>query len=194
MPSQFSKNRALAAFDRNQVLQTAVTYELPFGKGKPMFTTGPAGKVLGGWQINSSVSAVSGNPFSVLADGASLNAPGNVQVADQISPARKLGGVGLGSPYYDPTSFAAVTGARFGNMGLYNLRGPGFFNMNSGIFRTFNVTEKINLQFRAEGLNVTNTPQLQNPNVTVTAPANFMRITAANQTQRTFRFGLRLAF
>ncbi len=84
--------------------------------------------------------------------------------------------------------------ARFGNMGLYNLRGPGFFNMNSGLFRSFNVAERFSLQFRAEGLNVTNTPQLQNPNVTVTSPANFMRITAANQTQRTFRFGLRLGF
>ena len=30
------------------------------------------------------------------------------------------------------------------------------------------------MQFRAEGLNVTNTPQLQNPNSTVTNPSNFM--------------------
>ncbi len=50
------------------------------------------------------------------------------------------------------------------------------------------------MQFRAEGLNVTNTPQLQNPNSTVTNPSNFMGITAANQTQRTIRLGLRLAF
>ncbi len=194
VPSQFSANRALAAFDRNQVFQTAITYELPFGRGKSFLTDGPAGKIFGGWQINSSLSAVSGNPFTVLSDGASLNAPGNVQVADQVGPVRKLGGVGLGDPYYDPSSFAAVTGARFGNLGLYNLRGPGFFNMNAGLFRSFKFTERWNLQFRAEGLNVTNTPQLQNPNVTVIAPANFMRITAANQTQRTFRFGLRLAF
>jgi hypothetical protein len=194
VPSQFYANRALAAFDRQHVFQTAVTYELPFGKGKSYLTSGAAGKILGGWQINSSISAVSGNPFTVLADGASLNAPGNVQVADQVSDARKLGGVGLGSPYYDPSSFTAVSGARFGNMGLYNLRGPGFFNMNSGLFRSFSFTERFTIQFRAEGLNITNTPQLQNPNVTVTSPANFMRITAANQTQRTFRFGLRLAF
>jgi len=194
VPSQFSKNRSLAAFDRAHVVQTAFTYELPMGKGKQYVTNGAGAMLLGGWQINASISMVSGNPFAVLSDGASLNAPGNVQVADQISEARKLGGVGLGDPYYDPTSFAAVSGARFGNMGLNNIRGPGFFNMNSGLFRSFNVTERFNLQFRAEGLNVTNTPQLQNPNVTVTSPVNFMRITAANQTQRTFRFGLRLGF
>jgi hypothetical protein len=194
VPSQYSKNRALAAFDRAQVVQIAATYELPMGKGKQFATSGAGAMLLGGWQINTSISMVSGNPFTVLSDGASLNAPGNVQVADQIGDARKLGGVGLGDPYYDPSSFTSVSGARFGNMGLYNLRGPGFFNMNGGLFRSFNVTERFNLQFRAEGLNVTNTPQLQNPNVTVTSPANFMRITAANQTQRTFRFGLRLGF
>ena len=194
VPSQFSKNRALAAFDRSHVFQTAFTYELPAGKNKSFAKTGAAAHILGGWQINASLSAVTGNPFTVLTDGASLNAPGNVQVADQIGDARKLGGVGLGAPYYDPSSFASVSTARFGNMGLYNLRGPGFFNMNSGLFRSFNVAERFSLQFRAEGLNVTNTPQLQNPNVTVTSPANFMRITAANQTQRTFRFGLRLGF
>ncbi len=191
----FHRNRALAAFDRTHVLQTAATYELPFGKGKRFVSGGGgAGWLLGGWQINGALSSVTGNPFAVLADGASLSAPGNVQVADQIADARKLGGVGLGSPFYDPASFTGVSGARFGNMGLYNLRGPGFMNLNAGLFRSFAFTEKVNLQFRAEGLNVTNTPQLQNPNVTVTSPANFMRITAANQTQRTFRFGLRLAF
>jgi hypothetical protein len=194
VPSEFYRNRSLASFDRTHVFQTAFVYELPFGEGKPVIGSGVAAAILSGWQINGAISIVSGNVFSVLADGASLSAPGNTQVADQIAVARKLGGVGTGAPYYDPASFAPVREARFGNMGVYNLRGPGFFNMNAGVFRSFNLTEQLNLQFRAEGLNVTNTPQLQNPNATVTNPSNFMQITAANQTQRTLRFGLRLAF
>jgi hypothetical protein len=195
VPSEFYRNRGLAAFDRAHVFQTAVTYELPFGKGKALLQEGAGAWIFGGWQINGSISAVTGNPFTVLADGASLNAPGNTQVADQVnSEVRKLGGVGVGTPYYDPSAFRGVSQARFGNMGIYNLRGPGFFNANSGVFRRFDISERLNLQFRAEGLNVTNTPQLQNPNVTVTNPSNFMMITVANQTQRTLRFGLRLAF
>jgi len=43
-------------------------------------------------------------------------------------------------------------------------------------------------------LNFTNTPTLNNPNATVTTPANFMMITGAGQTQRSIRFGLRVAF
>jgi hypothetical protein len=194
VPSQYSKNRALAAFDRTHVFATAMTYELPFGKNKAFVKEGFGAALFGGWQINTNISAVTGNPITVLSDGGTLNAPQNVQVADQVADARKLGGVGLGTPYYDPASFQPVRDVRFGNMGLYNLRGPGFFNMNAGLFRRFDVTERFNLQFRAEGLNITNTPQLQNPNPTVTTPANFLAITAANQTQRTFRFGLRLAF
>jgi hypothetical protein len=195
VPSEFYRNRSLAAFDRTHVFQTAVTYELPFGRGKAFLNEGAGAWLLGGWQLNGTISAVSGNPFSVLSDAASLNAPGNVQVADQInSDVRKLEGVGLATPYYDPSAFAPVSGARFGNMGVYNIRGPGFYNSNAGVFRRFDFGERWNVQFRAEALNVTNTPQLQNPNVTVTNPANFMRITAANQTQRTLRFGLRLAF
>jgi hypothetical protein len=194
VPSAFSRNRALAAFDRAHVFASAATYDLPFGKNKPLAQSGFAAALLGGWQINGNLSVVSGNPFTVLADGGALNAPGNVQVADQIADARQLGGVGLGNPYYDTSSFRAPVGAQFGNMGIYNLRGPGFFNLNAGVFRRFAFTERVDLQFRAEGLNVTNTPQLQNPNPSVTSPANFMAITAANQTQRTIRFGLRLGF
>ena len=196
IPSEFYRNKTIASFDRTHVFQSAVTYELPFGPSKPYLTSGVAGALLGGWQINATISAVSGNPFSVLSDGSSLNAPGNTQTADQISSnVTRLEGVGIGTPYYDTTPFRAPTGApRLGNMGLYNIRGPGFFNMNSGLFRSFKATERFNVQFRAEGLNVTNTPQLQNPNSTVTNPSNFMAITAANQTQRTIRLGLRLAF
>ena len=65
--------------------------------------------------------------------------------------------------------------------------------MNSRLFGSFKATEQFNVQLSAEVLNVTNTPQLQNPNSTVTNPSDFMAITAANQ-QRTIRLGLQPAF
>jgi hypothetical protein len=195
VPSQFSKNRAVADFDRTHAFIAAGQYELPFGKGRKFVTEGPAALIVGGWQINPSVSMYSGAPFNVESDGASLNAPNNTQVADQIrGDVTKLEGVGLGTPYYDPTAFVAVREARFGNTGLNILRGPGRFNVNLGLFRSFVATERLNFQFRAEAVNLTNTPTLNNPNVSVTTPSNFLAITSAQQTQRQIRFGLRLAF
>ena len=196
VPSQFSKNNSVTDFDRTHSFTGAANIELPFGKGKMMASTGAAAKVLGGWQINPTFQLYSGLPFIVTADGAGLNAPANTQVADLTGTATKLRGVGLGAPFYDTGAFKAIpsTEQRFGNMGLNELRGPRFFVMNLGLFRRFDVTEGINAQFRAEALNFTNTPTLNNPNANVSAPANFMQITGAGGTQRTIRFGLRLAF
>lgn len=199
VPSQFSKNRSVADFDRTHSFTTAINYELPFGKGKPMATGGIGAAILGGWQINPTVSRYSGRPFIVAASGASLNAPNNQQVADQVNAnVQKLGGVGLGAPFYDPSPFKPVIEPRFGNMGLNALRGPSLFGMNLGVFRRFNFTERMDLQFRAEALNFTNTPVLNNPNADLSTPSNFMQITSTNAdstgAQRTIRFGLRIAF
>jgi hypothetical protein len=195
VPSQFSKNRSLTGFDRTHSWTTAANIELPFGKGKMWAAEGAAAKIAGGWQINPAVFLYSGLPFTVIADGASLSAPQNTQVADQISAdVRKLGGVGPGAPFYDTSAFAPVREPRFGNMSPYALRGPRLFNMGLGLFRSFQTTESFNIQLRAEALNFTNTPTLNNPNAAVTTPSNFMTITGAQPTQRTIRFGLRMSF
>jgi hypothetical protein len=82
-------------------------------------------------------------------------------------------------------------------MGLNAIRGPWLVSSNLGLFRSFTISERFNLQFRGEALNWTNTPALNNPNANVSNPANFMAITGAGtgqSPQRTMRFGLRLAF
>ena len=103
---------------------------------------------------------------------ASVNSPGNTQTADQIVPEVKiLGGHGLGQAYFDPNAFAPVTAVRFGNTGRNILRGPGFFNLDGGITRTFALTERFRLQFRGEAFGVTNTPQFGTPGATVSNAA-----------------------
>ena len=105
----FQRNRAAAGFDRTQNLQMGWLYELPFGKGKMLAKSGVAAAVLGGWQVNGIMSAYTGTPFTVGAPGSSLNAPNNTQTADQVNPTvARLGNVGPGQLYYDPTAFAAV--------------------------------------------------------------------------------------
>src|SRR5262249_1436502 len=178
---------------------TAANWELPFGKGKKIANGGVAAKIAGGWQVNPVMQLYTGRPFIVGTDGTSLGAPQNTQGADQNpSDVTKFGGGGLGPPFYDPTAFAPVTQVRFGNMGLNALRGPRLFNMNLGLSRAFQLTERFGLRFQAEALNVTNTPALSNPNATASTPSNFMAITSTNanstNAQRTIRLGLRPAF
>jgi len=151
--------------------------------------------------LNGSVAAYNGLAFTVTASSASLNAPNNTQTADQVLPTvTKLGGIGPGNPYFDPKAFVAVTAVRFGTSGRDILRGPGVFNTNLSLFRSFPIAERLSLQFRAESYNTTNTPHFVagmqgtsaiNSNISA---GNFLQITTANTDQRQFRLGLRLEF
>jgi len=108
-------------------------------------------------------------------------------------------------------AFAPVTTASFGTSSFDMVRGPGTFNFDAGLFREFRVAERYRIQFRAESLNVTNTPHFANPgnNVsnmvlnadgTVRSLGGYTVITATQGNgregidERMFRFGLRLTF
>ena len=166
------------------------TYELPFGRGHQLLNHGIGRAIAGGWQLNAVMAHVSGTPFSVSSSGTSLNAPGNSQTADQVLPdVEILGGL---TPYFDPKAFAAVTGVRFGSTGRNILRGPGYFNLDSSVFRTFPIAERFRVQFRAEAFNTTNTPRFGNPAATVTS-GGFGNITSAGN-ERQLRFAMKLAW
>jgi outer membrane receptor protein involved in Fe transport len=190
------RNYAPAGFDRTHMLQSAFIYTLPFGKGQKYAQNGVASHLLGGWQINTVMYAFTGTPFTATADAAILRSPGNLQTANQVGEVRRLGGVGPGNPFYDPASFQPVLVANtFGTMGRNALRGPGVIGMDAGLFRQFSMTERLNLQFRAEAFNFTNTPRFANPAANASNRANFMWITGTRfDSDRQFRFGLRLAF
>ncbi len=192
--SQLSRNRANAPFNRPHVFQLAYIYELPFGKGKPWAQDGVARAILGGWQINGIFSSYQGGQYTLSASGTSLNMPGgNSQTPDQIKPEiAKLGNVGDGT-FFDTTAFANITEVRFGNVGLYSMRGPGAVNMDMSLFRSFQITEKIKTEVRIEGFNISNTPHFGNPTSGITS-SNFGKITSVSADPRSFRFGLRIAF
>jgi len=204
-----NRNYAPIGSDRTHNLGITSVWQLPFGPGRAHLTEGVAGAILGGWQVNNLVSIMSGVPFTIFADGTSLNLPGSTQTADQVkTDVAKPGGVGAGTPYYDPSAFADVTEARFGSSGFGTLRGPGLFNWDFGLTREFNIHKDVKLQFRMEAFNFTNTPHLDLPGQDVTDPDNFLTINSGTGNsgrgvfdlaregidERQFRLGFRLVF
>src|SRR5439155_372600 len=195
-----SIHQALTSFELNPgVIVGAGINGRPLSQKFGIRTSRSGAMLARGWQLNAVFSAYTGLPFSAFADGTSLNAPQNSQVADQIvQNIPKPGGIGVGLPYYDRAAFLNVSQPRFGTSSLNSLRGPGMVNCDLGIFRSFKASERFNLQFRAEAFNFTNTPHFENPgqsnsNNNVTN-SGFMYITTALQDQRKIRLGLRLAF
>ena len=192
-PSILRRNRAQAGYNTPQIFQMSYIYELPFGSGKRFANSGTASKIAGGWQTSGIFSAVSGQPFQLTASGASLNAVDQLQTPDQVGPIKKLGGVGSGNPFYDPSAFVPVTDVRYGTVGRNSLRGPSSINFDFSLFRTFKPWEHLEVQFRADAANLFNTPHFNNPSGDITS-GDFLTITGARNDERQFRFGLRLAF
>ncbi|HEY3135929.1 MAG TPA: TonB-dependent receptor [Blastocatellia bacterium] len=195
IPKYYYLNRGVSTLDRPHRLNITNILDVPFGKGhKWLNSGGAASAILGGWQINNLINIHSGSPFGISASGTSLNAPGSSQRADQVKPeVAILGGHGPGQPYFDTTAFAPVTEVRFGTAGPNILRGPRYSNWNFGLFRRFQVNERIDIQFRGEAFNFTNTPHFGNPGNSVTTASSFGIISSASG-ERFFRFGLRIGF
>lgn len=191
-PSVFSRNRALAGYDRKSVLQMGWVYDLPFGKGRQFVQEGVGAAILGGWSLNGVYSAYSGTPFTISADGGTLNAPGNSQTADQVGPMKYIGLKGLGQQYFDPAAFAAPVGVRFGTTGRNRFRSPGVAGADLALMRVFKFTERMDMTFRAEAYNCSNTPRFGGPGANVNG-GTFGVITSASR-ERQVRFGLRFGF
>ncbi len=195
------RNRGPASYDRRHNLQLYGVWDLPFGRGQRWASSGLAGTLLGGFQLNGVVAVTSGAPISIIQGSAgNLSASGSGQYPDQVKPeVAIMGGIGPGNPYFDTKAYAPVNipagqTQRFGNAGRNNIYGPGFFNADLGLFRTFSLTERLKLQVRTEALNALNHPNFANPGGDVSNAGSFGFVTSTVGQGRVLRFAARVSF
>jgi hypothetical protein len=192
-PSEYYRNYTLAGFDRTHNFQLGFAYQLPWqskdGYGNVLKA------IANDWQINGLLAAFSGTPFTVTANGSQLNTPSNQQTADLTGTFNVLGAIGATGPWFDTTQFAQPTGVRFGNTGRNQFRGPGGYNLDFSLFRSFPIGGARRLEYRLQAGNLFNHPVYGNPNGDITS-SNFGRVTGvANQyPERMIQMGLRFSF
>jgi hypothetical protein len=178
------------------------SYELPIGRNKPWFNgvTNVTDKFVSGWKINSIVTVMSGFPFTPLV-GSNISGNGNSTNPDRPSwnPAFQ-GPVILGTPnrWYDPNAFVIPVSGTFGSVGKGVLRGPGLTNWDMSLFKNTSLTERVKLQFRAEGFNILNHANFSFPNQTVFSGGAISpsagTITKTTTFSRQIQMGLKLIF
>ncbi len=178
------------------------TYDLPFGRGKAWGNNfgGFGNRLVSGWQFNTIVSLMSGFPFTPQV-GSNQSGDGDTRNPDRpsLNPAF-AGPIVLGNPnqWYNPNAFVLPAAGTFGNLGRGVFSGPGLAEVDGSLFKTTAITERANLQFRAEVFNVLNHANLGTPNATVfsngaISPSAGL-ITATATTSRQIQFGLKLIF
>jgi hypothetical protein len=84
---------------------------------------------------------------------------------------------------------------QFGNVGQNNIEGPGATRLDVNVIKRVSITERIELQLRADAINLTNTPQFANPTTDINS-TTFGRITttATGSTPRLVVLQMRVSF
>jgi hypothetical protein len=159
-------------YDVTQAFNGFVTYDLPFGKGR-VFWRG-ANKVvnalIGNWQVNMLLNIRGGFPLTIANYSDSSQTGSRDPRANCIASPEVFGDMNSprgGYQWFNPNSYAAPPVGLFGNCGVGTVRGPGFHSADLSLSKRFVIRESMNLELRAEAINLTNTPILNAPNTTV---------------------------
>ncbi|HWY03635.1 MAG TPA: carboxypeptidase-like regulatory domain-containing protein [Candidatus Acidoferrum sp.] len=159
--------RSVSDFDMKHQINSNWVYELPFGKGRHFGSTMNKFEqaVFGGWGLSGIIHWTSGLPFT-MGSGAGWSTNWQLQgSAVQTGPTGKIGVFrdSSGNPNMFQNTTQALGAFRFpypGESGeRNNLRGPGYFELDDGLYKTWKVTEQQTLKFAWEAFNVTNTPR-----------------------------------
>ena len=161
--------------------------------------------LLGGWEFNPLMTWQSGFPFTVTSGVDNSFSGIGSDRADYLGGGSAQLGYGRTHgqevlEWFDITKFGPNALGTFGSSGRYILRGPRFFNTDLGILKGMRITERVNLQFRAEFFDLFNNVNFQLPNSNMSS-AQVGRITAVvadsfglPNSERIVQFGLKLSF
>jgi len=141
---------------------------------------------ISGWRIAGLVRIQAGDAVAVTQATNNNSSLGfAVQRPNRVRDPNNFAGRTV-AEYFNTAAFAAAAQFTIGTSSRNPIRGPGLQNADLMIGKTFPITERVSLEFRAEAFNVSNTPPLGDPNGIFGSPA-FGSITSAGN-PRDFEF------
>jgi hypothetical protein len=147
-------------------------------------------RILGNWQESTIFTASTGT-YSSIAVGTDNSRTGGG--ADRPAVA---GNPNLSDPtlnrWFDTSAFAVPAVGAFGNAGRSTILGPGAWNVDVALSRSFSVTEHQRIDFRGEAFNLMNHARFGNPNTTMNSPSYGQILTARDP--RILQFALKYIF
>lgn len=162
---------ATSDFDTRHVFNVNVVSQLPFGRNKSFLNNLPrvANALVSDFQLTSIFRYNTGLP--VTAPLASDRWATNWNVQSNMVRVNPINSQPSNNPtpnlFSDPgAAFRSFRDPRAGETGDRNIfREPNYVSLDLGLYRTFRITERQSLQFRAEGFNITNTQRFAGSSV-----------------------------
>jgi hypothetical protein len=168
-----SLNYSSSDYDIRHNLTADFIWETPFRFKSRLMNT-----ILGGWSVGNRLNAHTGLPFSVInsaiARGLGLSALGIPTVlADALDPKIRTtcGSSAVDTPCFTANQFGpARTQTNLGNLPRNSFRGPGFFDIDSSLYKTVPISERMRFVFGATAYNLLNHPNFADPNMDLARP------------------------
>jgi hypothetical protein len=183
-------------FDSRHRFAGCITYSVPFARN----LTGVSRTFLDGWQFNALLALNSSTPFTVYdSANVSLQAPhpgvsGMFGDRPNVSGNPNKGAPHKVSQWVSPSAFQRLdpvaNAGQFGREGRNSIAGPAFGSLDASLSKSFAISEKTKMQFRAETFNVTNHTNLILPVDDMNSPA-FGQVTEA-QAPRVLQFAVKI--
>lgn len=187
-PYNPAASRALSTFDLTHNFVLSYSYDLAFAKSAHGFR----GKVLFGWTVTGITRFTTGFPVTLSEnDDASLCGCGGADVPNYDHQPIHFLDIRKTGQWFDTSPFSPEITGTFGNSNRRFFHGPGINNWDFALHKSTPITEKTNLEFRAEYFNVFNHAQFSS--VTGNILGSFGAVTGA-RAARIGQVALKLSF
>jgi hypothetical protein len=188
-PADVASEKGRCQQDVRNRFTTAYVYQLPFQFHHPF-----PRNVLQGWGASGVILLQNGFPFTIFAPGDIPNAAtGNTRAEQIVGNAALSPSARSVSKWFNTSAFALPAPYTFGNSRRYILDGPGTISVDFALMKLFSITERQQLQFRAEFFNIINHPNFSYPQNYVGA-GNFGAISRTQGDNRQIQLALKYTF
>ena len=185
-----SSEMSISTLDQTHRVVASVIYQLPFFHSQH----GAAGRLLGGWSLGVLPSLISGSPlgFSTATNTTGSMGGGQRPNWNGQSPVLQSRSV---AKWFDTSVFSSPAAFNFGNSPrTYSfVRSDWVRNVDTSLQKNVRLVGELNVQFRFEAFNLTNTPQFAPPNTSL-GNANFGVVTAQQNQPRSLQFAVKFQY
>jgi outer membrane receptor protein involved in Fe transport len=200
-PFNLAAERGRSMFDARHRFVLSYQWSLPFLQHSGSWY----GHVLGNWQLNGIVTAMSGTPFTVF-DSNDVSLQGQAPEISGFSSNRPnvIGNPNSGphtaAQWFNINAFQRITQdpnspvQQFGNEGRNAVQGPGYVNWDFSAFKNIRVTESKEVQFRGELFNVLNHTNFRLPVSDISAPSTAFGHIQSDVSPRVIQVALKFLF
>ena len=167
-PNNRRYDRGNCVFDRRGNFNLSASYQMP------QFSNKVTRMVAGGWRISPIFRYLTGQPLTITTGvDRALNDNTLTQRPNLISPNVYTGGF---LNYLNLAAFQQPAFGTLGNLGTYNVYGPGVLVIDAALSRVLQIREHQSLELRAEAFNLPNFFLRGTPGTTLSNAATFGQV------------------